>query len=169
MGVLLMGEGTPAVRPHMNLNVIKPSSRAVGSSGDMRDEAIGGVGEVVTNDGLPSGQVVGTIDIVNVDDDPPPMRWMAPPPKKKWIRHYLLGELPQLLSTVFLLPESIAELRERFKYFAKLNTKVFGKFSSGAAATLMVIGYVQKGGGVVGHSGVKRKEIICWKMTPLVR
>jgi len=40
-------------------------------------------------------RVVGIIDIVNGGEPPRHGNdWMPPPPKKKWIRHYLLGEIP---------------------------------------------------------------------------
>lgn len=90
MGVLLVPDGTAAVQPCMNLNAGKAAGaqRAIGVVGDETNNNVNGLRDA--NSLMPT-QVVGIIDVVVSDE--PVRSWMPPPPKKKWIRHYLLGEL----------------------------------------------------------------------------
>ncbi|KOC71138.1 Max-binding protein MNT [Habropoda laboriosa] len=86
MGVLLVPDGTAAVQPRMNLNVVKGAGaeRAI----DVGNETNNNVDGLRDANSLMPTQVVGIIDVV-VNDEPV-RSWMPPPPKKKWIRHYLL-------------------------------------------------------------------------------
>ena len=79
MGVLLMAEG---IHPRMELN---PVRLIPGSSESNSNEVVNGPSPPV------STRVTEMIDVVEGNDEP--ARWMPPPPKKKWIRHYLLGEM----------------------------------------------------------------------------
>lgn len=89
MGVLLVPDGTAAIQPRMNLNAAKAAGaqRAI----DVGNETNNNVNGLRDANSLMPTQVVGIIDVVV--DDQPVRSWMPPPPKKKWIRHYLLGEL----------------------------------------------------------------------------
>lgn len=97
MGVLLVSDGTAAVQNRMSLNAVKVAGaqRAI----DVGNETNNNVDGLRDANSLIPTQVVGIIDVV-VNDEPV-RSWMPPPPKKKWIRHYLLGELI-FLSTLFI-------------------------------------------------------------------
>lgn len=84
MGVLLMAEG---IHPRVELNPVKliPGNADRSSESNSNEEVVNGPSPPV------STRITEMIDVVESNDEP--ARWMPPPPKKKWIRHYLLGEI----------------------------------------------------------------------------
>lgn len=93
----------------------------------------------------PPTRIVGIIDVVNGGE---PLRhssdWTPPPPKKKWIRHYLLGEVP--FTCVLKRPSQMTRASLSFipsyfaiiVYFYKISINLCLEFSKQIERMLIV-------------------------------
>lgn len=93
MGVPLVPDGTSLAQSYVSLDAENLSTVNLQNTVEIDITVAGKMSNNVTdmnNVVLPT-RVIDIIDIVkehSVHSD-----WMPPPPKKKWIRHYLLGEI----------------------------------------------------------------------------
>lgn len=97
MGVLLVSDGitSPVMQSRVSLSA-RDAVVDIGVVGETNNNVRG----LMDANSLPPSmpptptRVVDIIDIVNGGEPPRHNSdWMPPPPKKKWIRHYLLGEI----------------------------------------------------------------------------